>query len=119
MTGPAQAEISTVELSERLARGEPFVVLDVREPFEREFCTIPVPTTALDLHVPMASVPSQVESLRSAAAGRPTVVYCHHGVRSASVVQWLTTQGLRAVLNLRGGIDAWSLTVGPDVPRYR
>ena len=49
--------------------------------------------------------------------GREVVVYCHHGIRSAAVVQWLRSQGIPA-LNLRGGIDAWTVTVDPTLPRY-
>jgi sulfur-carrier protein adenylyltransferase/sulfurtransferase len=48
----------------------------------------------------------------------PTVVYCHHGVRSRSVVDWLTRQNVARVFNLEGGIDDWSEVVDPTVPRY-
>jgi len=48
---------------------------------------------------------------------REVVVYCHHGIRSAAVVPWLRSQEIPAV-NLRGGIDAWTLRVDPTLRRY-
>jgi rhodanese-related sulfurtransferase len=46
------------------------------------------------------------------------VVYCHHGVRSARAQEFLKSRGYKNVLNLSGGIEAWSLQVDPAVPRY-
>ncbi|HEX7441134.1 MAG TPA: rhodanese-like domain-containing protein, partial [Caldimonas sp.] len=46
------------------------------------------------------------------------VCICHHGARSAQVVAFLERQGFESVYNLAGGIDAWSLQVDPEVPRY-
>lgn len=117
MPGPTP-EISPRAFADRLARGESFAVLDVREPAERLRAAIPLPETAVDIHVPMGAVPSSLEAIRAACGGRPTVVYCHHGVRSGMVVDWLARQGLCDLLNLEGGIDAWSLAVDPGVPRY-
>lgn len=47
------------------------------------------------------------------------VVFCHHGARSAMVVEWLRRNGFPRAVNLSGGIDAWSVEVDPDVRRYR
>lgn len=47
-----------------------------------------------------------------------TIVLCHHGIRSAQMTQWLTTQGFTHVKNLSGGIDAYACWVDPDLPRY-
>jgi rhodanese-related sulfurtransferase len=46
------------------------------------------------------------------------VVHCHHGGRSARACRVLLRHGFEQVRNLAGGIDAWSLTVDPAVPRY-
>jgi rhodanese-related sulfurtransferase len=110
--------LTVLQLAERLARGEPLAVLDVRQPDERTFCAIPVPSTALDVHVPLGDLTSRLEEVVSACASGPVVVYCHHGVRSLAAASWLAGQGLRDVVNLEGGIDAWSRMVDPDVPRY-
>jgi rhodanese-related sulfurtransferase len=34
------------------------------------------------------------------------------------VTQFLRAKGYARVMNLKGGIDAWSLKVDPAVPRY-
>jgi len=111
-------EIAADELAERLARGERLAVLDVREPRERAFCAIGLPPTAADLHVPMGLVPQRLGEVRAAMEGATGVVYCHHGVRSRMVGEWLERQGLTGLLNLTGGVDAWSTKVDPAVPRY-
>jgi rhodanese-related sulfurtransferase len=45
------------------------------------------------------------------------VVYCHHGVRSAAVANFLRQQGFRAV-NLAGGLDQWARSIDPRMKRY-
>jgi len=112
------AEISVQELKRRLDGGEALVVLDVREPVERDFCAIPVPPTARDLHIPMNALPGRLEEIREACRSSPLVVYCHHGVRSRQVTAWLSHSGIPGVANLEGGIDDWSVDVDPGVPRY-
>jgi rhodanese-related sulfurtransferase len=46
------------------------------------------------------------------------VVYCHHGVRSMRVVNFLLQRDFENVVNLEGGIDAWAVEVEPEMPRY-
>src|SRR4051812_13595772 len=107
-TNSGVGTLTAVELKDRLDRGEPITLLDVREDDERSVCAIPLPPTARDLHIPMHDVSERIEDVRSAAGSDPLVVYCHHGVRSMSVATWLARQGLAGVSNLTGGIDAWS-----------
>lgn len=47
-----------------------------------------------------------------------TYVLCHHGIRSAQMCRWLQSRGFTRVANIDGGIDAWSVTVDPQLPRY-
>jgi rhodanese-related sulfurtransferase len=47
-----------------------------------------------------------------------TLVLCHHGVRSAQMCHWLRNQGFTNVKNIAGGIDAYSLLIDPNLPRY-
>jgi rhodanese-related sulfurtransferase len=47
-----------------------------------------------------------------------TIVICHHGIRSAQMCQWLLTNGFTQVKNVAGGIDAYSVVVDPNIPRY-
>jgi len=115
---PTVPQLSPFEFKRRLDSGAPLAVLDVREDDERTLCAVPVPPTATDLHVPMNQVPARLDDLRAAASAGPLVVYCHHGVRSLMVARWLAANGVPDVLNLDGGIDAWSLGVDPALPRY-
>jgi rhodanese-related sulfurtransferase len=112
------ASIRAIDLRRRLEQSEVLVILDVREDDERAFCSLPIPANAIHLHVPMGSIPSQFESIRDASRSRPIVVYCHLGMRSMAVAQWLAGRGVQDVHNLEGGIDAWSTEVDPSLPRY-
>jgi len=115
--GPIE-ELSPRELRDRLAAGGPITLLDVREPDERAFAAIAVPDGAGDLFIPMREIPARVDAIREALGRGPVVAYCHHGVRSMHAARWLADRGLAGVLNLAGGVDAWSAEVAPDVPRY-
>ncbi|HWE38003.1 MAG TPA: rhodanese-like domain-containing protein [Isosphaeraceae bacterium] len=110
--------ITPADLARRLGAGERLALLDVREEFERASCSIRVPSNVTDLHIPMGQVPARAVEVNEAAAGGPVVVYCHHGVRSMVVARWLAARGVAGLLNLEGGIDAWSSEVDPAVPRY-
>ena len=66
----------------------------------------------------MNRVPARLEDLRKSSESSPLVVYCHHGVRSMVVANWLVARGVKGVHNLDGGIDAWSTQVDRDLPRY-
>ena len=95
---------------------EPLVLLDVREDDERAWCVIGSSGLGLDLHIPMSQVP--LRSAELTGESRPIVVYCHHGVRSMVVARWLAGRGASLILNLEGGIDAWSREIDATVPRY-
>jgi rhodanese-related sulfurtransferase len=105
------AQLSASEVSEKLKRTpEKVVLLDVREPYERDFAVIEP-----SLHIPMAEVAHRANEIPK---DREVIVYCHGGVRSMMVAGYLANRGWTAVANLAGGIDAWSVEVDPDVPRY-
>ena len=110
--------VTPAELKATMSSGKPVFLLDVREPVERSFCAIPAIAKSRDLFVPMGQITARVEEIRAASAGLPVVVYCHHGVRSMAVARWLAAQAMGDVLNLDGGIDAWSLEADPTTPRY-
>ena len=103
-------KIDPVTLKTRLERGESVLILDVREPFEIALAPFPGAT-----HIPMGDIPSRLTELDP---DQETVVVCHHGVRSAQVAMYLAQNGFERVLNLSGGIDAWSEDADPSTPRY-
>jgi rhodanese-related sulfurtransferase len=85
-------------------------LLDVREPWEWQVARI----EGSEL-VPMREIPARADELDRT---HPTVVICHHGMRSLQVVAFLQRQGFANLHNLQGGIDAWSRLVDPAVPVY-
>jgi rhodanese-related sulfurtransferase len=116
---PQVAELPGRVLKQRLAAGESLTLLDVREPDETAYCKIDIPLTARLLIIPMREVPGRLGEIDQALGRGPLVVYCHHGVRSLAVAEWLCERQSGEISNLSGGIDAWSVEVDPGVPRYR
>ncbi len=104
--------MTPTELSERLAAGDDLALLDVREPNEHEFVSLPN-----SVHIPLRELPARIAELEP-LRDRETVVYCHHGVRSAHAIGYLRQLGFERLHNLAGGIDRWSLEVDPTLPRY-
>ena len=86
------------------------LLLDVREPWEWQTARIEGAQ-----HLPMGQIPSSTEQLDRT---RPTVVICHHGIRSLQVIAFLQRQGFDNLHNLQGGIDAWSREIDPQIPLY-
>jgi len=111
-------DVTVDELARRFEQGEALVLLDVRQPNERDFCKISAPSSVTDVHIPMGDVPELWGEVQSSAESRPIIVYCHHGVRSRIVTEWLQSQGMANVINLAGGIDLWSKRIDPSVPLY-
>lgn len=105
-------EISVEALAERLRRGEPTILVDVREPWEHEIARLPGSVLA-----PLGELGEHAEDL-PAEEGALVVVYCHHGIRSLSGAAILQRAGIERAVSLAGGIDAWSRRIDPSVPRY-
>jgi adenylyltransferase/sulfurtransferase len=106
----AVEEISPVELKRRVDAGEPLEIIDVRDPHEFAICRIP--GTRL---VPLGSL---AEHLHEFDSSKTYVMHCKSGVRSAKAIAQLRRAGFRRLLNLRGGVLAWSSEVDPTVPTY-
>jgi len=103
-------EITPAEMKERLDRGENFLFVDVRAPWEYELC--PVDGAKL---IPMGSIQ---ENLQALDVDKDVVCYCHHGMRSMDVAAWMRGQGVQRAKSLAGGTERWSLEIDPRVPRY-
>ena len=105
-------EISPADLNSRIAAGESFVIVDVREAFERDIADLP---DYGQIHIPMAEVESRLDELDPSER---TVVYCRSGGRSGMVLRFLRQRGFEDVINLRGGVLGWRDEVDPTLAEY-
>ncbi len=115
ITGEGEAEIaelSAAAVHAMQARDDDFLLLDVREP--DEFMRARLEGSKL---IPLGELEDRLAEIRDWKE-RPVVVHCHHGGRSAKACKLLGDAGFNRVTNLTGGIEAWSLTVDADIPRY-
>jgi rhodanese-related sulfurtransferase len=106
-----EPEITTEAFAKQRQQPNPPILLDVRETWE--FQTASLPNSLL---MPMGEVASRAHTELDPDA--PIVVMCHHGARSLNVAMWLRDQGFTHAQSLAGGIDAWSRSIDPSVPRY-
>ena len=105
-------DIAPAALHARLATGEDIQLIDVREEMEFDYCHLPGSRL-----VPLGEVPRRAEA--EIRRQGPVVLICHHGVRSAQALGYLQQRlGYENLLNLKGGIDAWSREADPSVPVY-
>lgn len=107
----SEYELTAEDVRERRESGDEVTLLDVRKPREREVAVLPD-----DLWIPMGEVNDRIDELED--CDRPIVVYCHHGMRSLKVTQFLRDQGLEDVYSLAGGIDYWARKINPEINRY-
>jgi adenylyltransferase/sulfurtransferase len=109
---PAYAgpEIVAPDLKAEWERNSELVVVDVREPHEYEIAHIDGAKL-----IPLGELPNRLNELDGHAE---IVTHCHHGLRSMKALEILKAAGFAKVRSLQGGIDAWSVNVDPEVPRY-
>lgn len=103
-------DLTPVELKRLMESGEELLLLDVREPQEHEICSL----TGAKL-IPLEELGRRIGELDKRSN---VVVYCHVGIRSATAVAFLASQGFEKVRNLKGGIKAWAEDVGGGIPVY-
>lgn len=120
MTMPPKAipEITVQQLAEKLASGDDFVLLDVREAEEIKLARIDDRRLQL---LPMSQLArARLEALPVAARARDAeiFVFCHHGSRSAQVATWLTSQGWTNCFSVAGGIDEYARLIDSSVGSY-
>lgn len=103
-------EFSVAELKDLMDGSKDFLLIDVREPYEREIAHI-----GGEL-IPLGSIMMQAESL---PRDRMVIIYCRSGVRSATAIHQLEkTMGFTNLYNLRGGVLAWASEIDPNMPTY-
>jgi rhodanese-related sulfurtransferase len=111
-------EISVRQFAEKLKTSSPFIVLDVREPWEVERVHLNDPRLACR---PMSRIASEgLKALPDIARSLEAEIYviCHQGVRSAQVAMWLAARGWKHVFSVAGGIDEYARKIDKQLGRY-
>ena len=98
------------ELKGKLDRGDKFVLVDVREPYEWDICRIPGARL-----IPLGQLPARLSELDSADE---IVLQCKSGARSAKALHLLQEAGFGKLANVEGGILAWAENIDHTMPKY-
>lgn len=101
-------QITVVDFKQ-IINDEDIFLVDVRNPNEFELANIG------GTLIPLPELESRFNEIPN---DKKIYCLCHHGMRSAYACQFLASQGFENVVNISGGIDAWSLYVDPTVNRY-
>jgi rhodanese-related sulfurtransferase len=102
--------IEVEQLRDMLQSPTPPLVIDVREKWENDLCSLPGSQL-----MPLGDLPKHYAGL---SKDRAIVLHCHHGGRSGRATAFLLQQGYTQVFNLKGGIHAWSERIDPTVKTY-
>jgi sulfur-carrier protein adenylyltransferase/sulfurtransferase len=105
-------EMTATELKERLDQEQPLVLVDVREPFEREIADLP---EVGQKRIPMRELEERMQELDP---DQNLVFYCRSGARSRRAAEQLLAGGYPKVFNLTGGVLAWRDEVDPSLREY-
>ncbi len=102
-------EITVQDLRQKLESGEPFVFIDVREPWEFEEFNLGARL------IPLNTLVNSIYELDE-HKDDPIIVHCRSGSRSAMAQGLLLANGFKNVLNLKGGVMAWQEAFGNSKP---
>ncbi|MGA8742870.1 MAG: molybdopterin-synthase adenylyltransferase MoeB [Terracidiphilus sp.] len=102
-------QLSVKDLKKRIDAGEDVFILDVREPYEYQIAQIGGKL------IPQNDVPQRLAEI---PRDREIVVQCRSGARSQKIAELLKQSGYSQVVNLAGGILAWSDEIDPKVQKY-
>ena len=101
--------INVVDFKELMQSKQKYTLLDVRSHGEFEIANIG------GTLIPLDTLEDQIDII---AKDESIYCLCHHGVRSAYAANFLIHSGFTNVYNIEGGIDAWSIQVDSNIPRY-
>ena len=102
--------LSVQEIRARLEAGGPLMLLDVREPHE-----LLISHLDQGVNIPLSQMADRWQEI---PRDRPVVVFCRSGARSANLIAELQSAGYTNLINMTGGINAWSREIDPSIPRY-
>lgn len=106
------AEVDSTTLNKQRQQDKNLVLVDVREPWEYNFCVIEGAQ-----FLPLSRIPEDLASFNVPKDAR-IVTYCHHGLRSQKAADSFVRAGWTNVMSLKGGIDQWSRRVDSSLRRY-
>ncbi len=102
--------VNVQELKQLIDEKQDFQLIDVREPFENDLCTLN------GVLIPMAEIVARVGEINT---DKKVIIHCRSGMRSANVIRFLEqNHGYSNLYNLTGGILAWSAEIDPSMPSY-
>jgi len=108
---PGIPEMTVSELNDLIRSDNCPVIIDVRQPEEREIaCIGGVP-------IPLHELPHRLDEI-ACHQDQSIVVYCRSGTRSSQAVSFMRAMGYDGAVNLKGGINAWSQDIDPSIPLY-
>lgn len=102
-------EVTVQELEALMSAKADFVLLDVRNPDEYDYCNLGGKL------IPLSELSLRMDELKR---DQHIIVHCHAGGRSRRAVEFLMQQGFEHVENLKGGITAWANEIDPKMPKY-
>ena len=103
-------EVTVTQLKQMQDAGEKFQLIDVREAYEVDICSIGAE------HIPMGDILSRVDEIKKDV---PVVIHCRSGARSGNIINALEMQlGLENLYNLKGGILAWANEIDNSLEQY-
>ena len=91
-------QLSVHDLKKWNTAGKDFLLIDIREEWERELYNIG------GIHIPLGELVSRINELPK---DKEVVLYCEKGIRSVLAIQRLEASGFHNLFNLSGGMKAW------------
>jgi len=86
------------------------ILVDVREQWEFDICQIKGA-----ILMPMSEIAISYLNLNKDSK---IALYCHSGIRSMHVADFLLSKDFASISNLQGGIDAWAQEIDTSLERY-
>ncbi len=102
-------EIEPKSVKEKLDKGEPFILVDVRE--QQEWDAGHIQGAWL---MPLGSLDKRINELDR---NREIIVYCRSGKRSEKAARILLESGFQNIQNMKGGILSWNDQVDASAPK--
>lgn len=102
--------ITVQELKYMIDHKEDFHLIDVREPYENDICTLNGKL------IPLGEIPMNSEEIDR---DKKVVIHCRSGKRSGDAITFIEQQhGFTNLYNLAGGILAWASEIDPTMESY-